>query len=88
MEHGYVLRRLIRRAIRHGKLLGIEKDFLEELVKVVINYYKKDYPHLEKNKDFMLDELKKEEKKFKNTLEKGLREFDKISYYIRVLVFQ
>ena len=94
VEHGYVLRRLIRRAIRHGKLIGIEKDFLEEVVKVVIDYYKNDYPYLEKNKDFILEELKKEERKFKNTLEKGLKKFERIhiccydSYFSVDIFFQ
>jgi alanyl-tRNA synthetase len=79
VEQGYVLRRLIRKSIRHGKLLGIEKDFLTELAKLVINIHKKDYPYLEDNEKFILDELKKEELKFRKTLAKGLRKFNEIS---------
>ena len=76
VEHGYVLRRLIRRSIRHGKLLGINKEFLTEIAKVVINIHKKDYPYLKDNEKFILEELKKEDLKFRKTLEKGLRKFE------------
>jgi len=76
VEQGYILRRLIRRAIRHGKILGIEKEFLTELAKIVIDIHKKDYPHLDENKIFILDELKKEELKFRKTLVKGLKKFE------------
>jgi alanyl-tRNA synthetase len=79
VEQGYILRRLIRRSIRHGKILGIEKEFLTELAKVVIDVHKKNYPYLEDNKKFILDELKKEELKFRNALAKGLRKFDQIA---------
>lgn len=79
VDQGYVLRRLIRRTIRHGKLIGIETDFLSELAEIVIDLNKKDYPGLEKKKDFILDELKKEELKFRKTLEKGLRKFEQIA---------
>jgi len=78
LDQGYILRRFIRRSIRHGKLLGIEKEFLTELAKIVINLHKEDYNELGKNKDFILSELKKEDEKFRNTLEKGLRKFDKM----------
>jgi alanyl-tRNA synthetase len=77
--HGYVLRRLIRRAIRHGKILGIEKDFLTQLSAVVIEVYQGFYPELTENRNIISAELKKEENKFRKTLEKGLREFNKIS---------
>ena len=79
VEQGYVLRRLIRRSIRHGKLIGIEDDFLGKLLKIVIEMYSKDYPHLKENEDFIISELEKEEKKFKKTLAKGLRKFEQIS---------
>jgi alanyl-tRNA synthetase len=72
-DRGYILRRLIRRCIRHGKLLGIEKEFLSELAKVVIEIYKTDYSHLEKKKEFILEELKKEDRKFKKTIEEGMK---------------
>jgi alanyl-tRNA synthetase len=77
-DHGYVLRRLIRRSIRHGKLIGIDKDFLEEIAKVVIEIYKEDYPELEKNKEFILTQIKKEETKFRNTLSQGIKKFFEI----------
>jgi alanyl-tRNA synthetase len=77
LDQGYILRRFIRRCIRHGKLLGIEKEFLTELAKIIIKLHKEDYKELEKNQDFILNELKKEEQKFRTTLEKGLRKFDK-----------
>jgi alanyl-tRNA synthetase len=77
VNRGYVLRRLIRRAIRHGKLLGIEKDFTTDVAKAVINIYKNVYPEVEQNKEKIFYELEREEKRFKETLEKGLKEFEK-----------
>ena len=78
VDQGYVLRRLIRRGIRHGKLIGVETEFLGDLSKIVIDAYRKDYPEIEKKKEFILDELKKEELKFRNTLAKGLKKFEEI----------
>tara|TARA_Y100000310_G_scaffold203351_1_gene203584 strand:+ start:17174 stop:18925 length:1752 start_codon:yes stop_codon:yes gene_type:complete len=79
LDQGYILRRLIRRAIRHFRLLGIEKEnFTSEMAKIVIGIYKDDYKELKQNKNFILNELEKEEKKFKKTLETGLREFNKL----------
>ncbi len=79
LDQGYILRRFIRRSIRHGKLLGIEKEFLAELAEIIIDIHKSDYVELEKNKNFILNELKKEDEKFRQTLEKGLRKFEKMS---------
>ena len=79
LDQGYILRRLIRKSIRHFRILGIEKEnFTSEIAKIVVDMYKDFYKELEKNKSFILDELEKEEEKFKRTLEKGLREFNKI----------
>ncbi len=80
-DQGYVLRRLIRRAVRFGKQLGISDDiiFTPEISKIYIEQYKEFYPELERNKDKILEELKKEEIKFKETLENGLKEFNKIT---------
>ncbi len=78
LDQGYIIRRFIRRCIRHGKLIGIEKEFLSELAEIVIKLHKEDYKELEKNKDFIINELKKEDKKFRDTLERGLSKFDKI----------
>ena len=77
LERGYVLRRLIRRAIRYGKKLGIEKPFTHEISKVVIELMSDEYPELNKNKDFVIEQLIQEEERFNKTLEKGLKEFDK-----------
>ncbi len=76
--HGYVLRRLIRRAIRHGRLLGIENNFCRDVSAVIIKIYKDDYPELERNRDFIYDELEKEEEKFRRSLEIGMSHFSKI----------
>ncbi|HZJ87649.1 MAG TPA: alanine--tRNA ligase [Sphaerochaeta sp.] len=75
---GYILRRLIRRAVRHGHKIGIEGDFLAELAPIIISLYKAPYPELEQNTQFILTELNGEEKKFSQTLAKGEREFEKM----------
>src|SRR3989344_4004003 len=77
VEHGYILRRLIRRAIRYGHLIGINDKFTKKIVEVVIKTYKKDYHELERNSDFILDELESEEDKFEKTLVQGLRILEK-----------
>jgi len=77
VEQGYVLRRLIRRAIRFGKKIGIEKTFTHEIGKMVIDLMGKDYPELIKNKDFVIEQFIQEEEKFSKTLERGLKEFEK-----------
>jgi len=77
-DQGYIVRRLIRRAIRYGKQLGITQGlWTKEVAKIVIDDYKDIYPELEKNKDFVLEQLEKEEMQFSKTLEKGLRELRK-----------
>ncbi len=75
---GYILRRLIRRAIRHGKKLGIESYFLSSLAKVVLDLYGEPYPELIEHKDFIFDELEKEEEKFSKTIVNGEKEFEKM----------
>lgn len=75
---GYVLRRLIRRAVRYGKLLGIEKDFTADLAELVITLHRDFYEELLENRDKIFDELKKEEEKFRKTLENGLKIFNKL----------
>lgn len=69
---GYVLRRLLRRAARHGKLLGINKKFLSELSKVVIEHSKGAYPQLEEKKDYIYKILTVEEERFYATLDQGM----------------
>lgn len=75
---GYVLRRLIRRAVRHGMKLGIEKDFLAEIAVTVIENFKDAYPELEQNREKVCRELTAEEAKFRQTLKKGEAEFQKL----------
>jgi alanyl-tRNA synthetase len=79
VEQGYVLRRVIRGAIRHGKQLGIEEEFLSVLSQIIIETYVEDYPHLKSNEDFIVTEIKKEYKKFNNTLVRGLNRFNRIA---------
>ena len=69
---GYVLRRIIRRAARHGRMLGIEETFLAKLSLTVINESKDGYPELEEKKDFILKVLTQEEEKFNKTIDQGL----------------
>ena len=75
---GYVLRRLIRRAVRHGMKLGIEKDFMAEVAATVIENFKGPYPELEQNREKVYKELTAEEAKFRQTLKKGEAEFQKL----------
>lgn len=69
---GYVLRRLLRRACRHGRLLGIEGSFIPELAQTVIEGSKDGYPELEEKKDFILKMIAKEEDQFNKTIDQGL----------------
>jgi len=78
VERGYVLRRLIRRAIRYGKQLGINETFTFKVAQVVIEIYQEIYPELRQRKDFIINQLVKEEEKFRETLERGLKQFEKI----------
>ena len=70
---GYVLRRLIRRAARHGRLLGVEGEFLASLSETVIEGSKDGYPELEEKKDFILKVLTNEERQFNKTIDQGLK---------------
>lgn len=79
LDQGYVLRRLIRRAYRYGRMIGIEGGFLPKLAEIVINQMRSEYPELQKQNFFIVGELAKEEEKFQATLERGLREFAKMS---------
>ncbi|MFA6106455.1 MAG: alanine--tRNA ligase [Patescibacteria group bacterium] len=74
---GYIVRRLIRRAIRYGRLLGIsEESWTKEIAKIVAHDYGEAYPELRRNIDFVIGQLKEEEDKFSRTLEKGLKIFE------------
>jgi len=76
-EQGYVMRRLMRRAIRFAFDLGVEQNFCEQIVPVIVELYHKDYPEVAKNRELIIDVLVKEEKVFRQTLRQGLREFTK-----------
>lgn len=78
-EQGYVMRRLIRRAIRHAFDLGIEQNFLEHVVPVIIDLYKPDFPEVAENSDKVAEIMLKEEKVFRQTLRAGVREFSKLT---------
>lgn len=79
-DQGYIVRRLLRRAIRHESKLGIDvnSDFLEVLVNMIIDDYKEYYPELEKNREDTVATIEAEKNKFTKTLEKGLKEFNKV----------
>jgi len=78
VDQGYVLRRLIRRAVRHGMKLGLPEGFTCEIAKVIIEQYKENYPELERNGAHILEQLKLEEERFQRTLKKGQAEFEKV----------
>ena len=77
VDQGYVLRRLIRRAVRFGMGLGMPEGFTAEIGKVVINQYAEVYPELKQNENFVLEQFKLEETRFARTLRQGEREFEK-----------
>ena len=72
----YVLRMILRRALRHGKMLGLDLPFLYKLVDVIIEHYGKAYPDLAKNRDKIIDVIKKEEERFAKTLDRGYKLLD------------
>lgn len=77
VDQGYVLRRLIRRAVRFGMGLGMPEGFTAEIGKVVIDQYAEVYPELKQNENFVLEQFKLEETRFARTLRQGEREFEK-----------
>ncbi|HET8670953.1 MAG TPA: alanine--tRNA ligase-related protein, partial [Candidatus Saccharimonadales bacterium] len=78
-EQGYVMRRLMRRAIRFAFDLGIEQNFLEEVVPVIIGLYEADFPEIATKRDEVIEILIREEKVFRQTLRKGIHELSKMS---------
>ncbi len=78
-EQGYVMRRLLRRAVRFAFELGIEQNFLEEVIKVIVEIYKIDYPDIAQKYNEVVEVLNKEERIFRQTLRKGIREFSKLT---------
>jgi alanyl-tRNA synthetase len=77
-EQGYVMRRLVRRAIRFAFELGVEQNFMEQIVPVIADMYHDDFPEVAANRDRVIEVLVKEEKAFRQTLRKGLQQFDKL----------
>ncbi|RKM56022.1 alanine--tRNA ligase [Butyrivibrio sp. CB08] len=75
---GYILRRLIRRAVRHARTLGLNKDQILGVATIYIDEYSDSYEHLKNNKKFVLTELEREIVRFESTLENGMKEFKKI----------
>lgn len=78
VQAGYVVRRLLRRAVRYGRDLGIQGGFLADLAGVVVDMFKHVYPELEQHRAHVLDEVEREETKFKATLERALVEYRKV----------
>ena len=77
-DQGYILRRLIRRAVRYGMQLGMPEGFTVEIAKVIIDQYQEVYPELARNAEFTLEQLKLEEARFARTLKQGEKEFEKV----------
>ena len=84
VDQGYVLRRLIRRAIREAHKLGYNGLFLGEVAWVVIDKLGKAYPHMIDKKSEIIEEIQKEEEQFSKTLEKGLKEFEKLVKWLEI----
>ena len=78
VEAGYIVRRLIRKAIHCADKLGISSGFMQEIAEITIDMYKDLYPEVVRNREFIFHNLEQEEKKFRNTLSKALRKFDRI----------
>ena len=78
-EQGYVMRRLMRRAIRFAFDLGVEQNFVERVVPVIADLYADDYPEVKASREKVIEVLVKEEKAFRQTLRKGLQEFEKMT---------
>ena len=83
VEAGYVVRRLIRRAVRYGGELGIRENFCASMGQQVIDLFSSVYPGLEQNGTLIMEAMEREETKFKNTLERGLRQFNKLVARLR-----
>ncbi len=87
VDQGYVLRRLIRRAVRYGRQIGLESGSLALIAVKYIEKYGSVYSELIENKQVIIDELKKEEEKFSKTLVDGLKEFNKVITYLKGDIF-
>ena len=78
VEQGYILRRLIRRSIRYAKLLCLKKDFYLAIIKKIIQIYENEYPEVRQKETDIITAIKNEEEKFGKSLDKGLKQFDKL----------
>lgn len=78
-KQGYVMRRFLRRAIRQGLALGLSDNFLGDITKLIAGLYRDDYPEIAEHEDMIIRTLMQEEKQFRQTLERGLREFEKLT---------
>jgi alanyl-tRNA synthetase len=85
-EQGYVMRRLLRRAIRFAFDLGIEQNFLEHVVPVIADMYHADFPEVAEGRDKVIETLVKEEKIFRQTLRAGVKELVKVSERVKVKI--
>ena len=86
VDQGYVLRRLIRRAIRFASKLGIEEGKLSVIAEQVISQYEEVYPELEQNRERIIGELNLEEERFQKTIKQGMKEFEKLVTYLKTKV--
>lgn len=82
VDQGYILRRLLRRAVRFAKKLDIEQGKLLTVAEAVIDEYKDVYPELEANRDRIINEITTEEERFERTLQGGIKEFEKLCHYL------
>ena len=80
---GYILRRLIRRAVRYAREIELNFENLQKIVEYYIDYYKEDFPEFVKNKSFIISELNAEIEKFNHTLVLGIKEFEKVMTYVK-----
>jgi alanyl-tRNA synthetase len=82
VDQGYILRRFIRRSIRHARLLGIQGNFCKIIAEKVVEIFKDVYPEVEKNKEFVYKELESEEEKFSTALDNGLKVLEKKLFFL------
>ncbi len=78
VDQGYVLRRLIRRAVRHGMKIGLPENATADIAEVIVNQYKDVYPEIKEREAHVLEQLRLEEGRFQRTLKQGMREFEKL----------
>ena len=84
VDQGYVLRRLIRRAVRFGRVIDLKEGALSEIAKVYVEQYKDIYPEIGENAEKIVTELEKEVARFSSVLQQGLKEFEKVISYLPV----